>query len=61
MNVISYELKIKRDADKIHELAQQNGEAAAYIRAAELYEASGDFEQARVCREAAAALSKGMK
>jgi hypothetical protein len=58
MNILRYENSIHRDADKIHALAQQNGEAAAYIRAAELYEKAGDFNQARICREAAERLAK---
>ncbi len=53
MNIHRYEIEIKKDADKIHARAQQSGEAVDYIKAAELYERCGEFEQARVCRESA--------
>ena len=54
MNVIRYEQEIRKDADKMHAHAQSTGLAEAYERAAQLYERCGDFEQARVCYNAAA-------
>ena len=58
MNVIQYEIEVHKDAEKIHRLAQQNGDAKAYEHAAQLYELCGDFDKARVCYEAAERLSK---
>ena len=57
MNVQRKEANVHKDADKIHQLAQNTGDANGYIRAAELYEKAGDFEQARLCREAAERLA----
>jgi hypothetical protein len=53
MNVQRYETEVHKTADKLHEHAQQTGEAAAYIVAAQWYERAGDYEAARRCREAA--------
>ena len=53
MNIIRFETEIHKDADKIHARAQESGEAVDYLKAAELYEKCGDFQQARVCRDAA--------
>lgn len=62
MNVLRYETELKKDADKIHERAQQSGEAVDYIAAATLYERIGEYELARRCREAAGILAKaGLK
>ncbi len=58
MNIGRYETEVHKDADRLHARAQQTGVAADYIRAAELYERCGDFEQARACREAAERLAK---
>jgi hypothetical protein len=58
MNTVRYETQLHRDADRLHELAQQNGDRAAYIRAAELYELCGDYRQARICRECAERLAR---
>lgn len=58
MNPIRYDIQIHRDADRIRSLAQQTGDAVAYIQAAELYERCGDFDKARICREAAEKLAK---
>jgi hypothetical protein len=61
MNIVRYESQVHRDADRKHQYAQTTGRAVDYIAAAEMYEKCGDFNQARVCREAAAALGKGIK
>jgi hypothetical protein len=53
MNTIRYESELHKTADRLHALAQLTGDAAAYIRAAEIYEKCGDWEQARICRECA--------
>ncbi len=58
MNISRYELELKKDADRLHVHAQQTGEKAAYLRAAEFYERAGDFRQARACREAVEVLAK---
>lgn len=49
----TYENMIHQRADKAHDLAQRSGLYADYIFAAELYEKSGDYRMAAVCREAA--------
>lgn len=58
MNVRRYEIALHKEADKVHEAAQKSGQAYDYIKAAELYERCGDFEQAAICRNAAARLAK---
>lgn len=58
MNPVRYENEIRKDAVRLHTHAQQTGEAAAYIRAAELYERCGDYKLAAICREAAERLAK---
>jgi hypothetical protein len=53
MNIARFETEIHKRAERLHKRAQQTGDKAAYIRAAELYERAGDFEKALVCRNAA--------
>lgn len=53
MNVIRLETNTHKTAERLHKYAQQNGDAAAYRRAAQLYERAGDYEKARVCYNAA--------
>jgi hypothetical protein len=53
MNIIRFETEIHKRAERLHERAQQTGDKAAYIRAAELFERAGDYEKALVCRNAA--------
>jgi hypothetical protein len=53
MNIARFETETHNRAERLHESAQQTGDKAAYIRAAELYERAGDFEKALVCRNAA--------
>ena len=53
MNIQRQENRTHKLADKLHENAQQSGQATDYEQAARLYEAAGDYEQARICREAA--------
>jgi hypothetical protein len=56
MNIIRFETETHKDAEKLHKHAQQTGDAAAYRRAAQLYERAGDYGKARVCYDAADAL-----
>jgi hypothetical protein len=42
MNIIRFETEIHKRAERLHERAQQTGDKAAYIRAAELFERAGD-------------------
>lgn len=58
MNVSRYESELRKDADRLHRYAQQTGRAVDYIKAAEIYERAGDYQQAQVCREAAERLEK---
>jgi hypothetical protein len=58
MNIIRFETEIHKRAERLHERAQQTGDRAAYIRAAELFERAGDWNKARVCRECADRLPK---
>ena len=58
MNIDRQETQTKRYADKMHEHAQETGIREAYIKAAELYEQCGEWDKARVCREAAERLPK---
>lgn len=51
-----YEDQLHRQADRLHDYAQQTGEPVDYVLAAEMYEKAGDYESARLCREAAARL-----
>lgn len=51
-----YESELHKRADRLHDYAQRTGLAFDYIKAAEAYERSGDYEAARLCREAAARL-----
>jgi len=53
MNIDRYEKVLHREADAAHEAAQQSGLVSDYIVAAQLYEKCGDFDLARICREAA--------
>lgn len=56
MNILRQETEIHKNADKVHAKAQDSGDAYDYIVAAQLYEYAGDWDQARVCREAAESL-----
>jgi hypothetical protein len=56
MNTVRYEQGVKRAADRLHQRAQETGIAADYIGAATLYEKCGEYNLARICREAAARL-----
>ena len=58
MNIIRYEQEVRKDADKAHAAAQQSGYPSDYVKAAELYEKVGEFDLARVCREAAERLPR---
>jgi hypothetical protein len=58
MNILRHENQVHRDADRVHERAQNSGEATDYLAAAELYHQSGDYKQEATCREAAEALMK---
>jgi hypothetical protein len=53
MNILRFETEIHKRAERLHKRAQQTGDKAAYIRAAELFERAGDYEKALVCRNAA--------
>lgn len=53
-----HENDTKKQADRLHEHAQQTGDPYDYTRAAVLYNRCGDYEQERVCLEAADALMK---
>ena len=53
METQTYETMIHRSADRAHEAAQRSGLAVDYTVAAELYEKAGDYNKARICREAA--------
>lgn len=58
MEQYRYEQQIRTKADKAHEAAQRSGLPTDYIVAAELYEKAGEYEQARLCYEAAERLPK---
>ena len=58
MNIGRYETEVRKDADKAHAAAQHSGYASDYVKAAELYERVGEYELARVCRDAAERLAK---
>jgi gamma-glutamyl:cysteine ligase YbdK (ATP-grasp superfamily) len=53
MNIERQETRTHKLADKVHTNAQQSGQASDYDHAARLYEEAGNYEQARICREAA--------
>ena len=58
MNEQRKEERTQKTADRIHEHAQQTGDPYAYLRAAQLYNQCGDYEQERRCYEAISALQK---
>jgi uncharacterized protein HemY len=58
MNIFRYENAVHKEADRAHAAAQQSGKPSDYVKAAELYEKCGDFEQAAQCRNAAESLAK---
>lgn len=58
MNIQRYEHETHKDADRMHQHAQDTGERAAYIAAAQLYERCGEYALAAVCREAAERLAE---
>ena len=56
MNIQRQETRTHKAADRLHEASQRSGQASDYEHPARLYEAAGDYNQARICREAAAKL-----
>lgn len=58
MNETRRDEQIKRNADRVHEHAQKTGDPYAYLKAAQLYNACGDYKQERQCMEAVDALMK---
>lgn len=56
MNLTPYLDATRRDAQKHHDKAQETGDPDEYDKAADGYDAVGDFGLAKQCREAAARL-----
>lgn len=59
MSIEHHENRLYREAERLHQYAQNTGDPIAYTRAASLYDKVGDFRKAAECREAADRLRAG--